>query len=271
MRINTNISAVNTSKLLKASDKSLAKSMGKLSSGRSINSASDNAAGLAISEKLKAQISALSQASANANDGISFIKTAEGGLGATHEALQSMRELAVQAANGSNTESDRAALQAQVSELSSDIDRVAQTTEFNTQKVLDGTFASEGFQVNLGDAGDSSTVNINNMSLEALGLSNLDVTTADGANAAIEAIDKAIDMVSAERANLGSMQNRLEYSVNNLGTAEQNLISAGSQISDVDMAEEMSEMTRQNILSQAGVAMLAQANKQATNVLDLLR
>lgn len=271
MRINANISAVNASKLLKANDKSLAKSMEKLSSGKSINRASDNASGMAISEKLKAQMSEINQATSNAYDGISFIKVAEGGLSQTHAALQSMREAAVQAANGTNSDSDRASLQQQVDQYKQNIDQVSQTTEFNTMKVLDGSFAEDGFDVSLAaNAQTSSTVKIGSMSAEALGVAGLDLTTAEGAQKAIEAIDNAINMVFSQRADLGSMQDRLEYSVNNLGTAQQNMIAASSQISDVDMAEEMSEYARQNILSQANIAMLAQANKQASNVLNLL-
>ncbi len=272
MRINTNISAVNAGKLLKANDKSLAKSLEKLSSGKSINRAGDNAAGMAISEKLKAQISQLNQATANAYDGISFIQVAEGGLGNTHAALQSMREVAVQAANGTNSQSDVEALQQQVRQYSADIDEIAANTEFNTMKVLDGSFAKDGFDVSLAyEATEGvSTVNIDPMSAEALGIADLDLTTAEGAQRAISAIDSAIEMVSSQRADLGSMQDRLEYSVNNLGVTQQNMVAAGSQISDVDMAEEMSALVRQNILSQANVAMLAQANKQASSVLNLL-
>ncbi len=272
MRINTNISAVNAGKLLKANDKSLAKSMEKLSSGRSINSAGDNAAGLAISEKLKAQMTALNRAASNAYDGISFIKTAEGGLSETHAVLQDMREAAVQASNGTATNEDRAQLQQKVSQLNADITRIADTTEFNTQKVLDGSFAKDGFNIEMSGVNGASTLKVENMSAEALGVANLDLSTPEGAAAAIEAIDKAINTVSSQRAELGSMQDRLEYSINNLGVAEQNIISAGSQIADLDMAEEMSEYTRQNILQQANVAMLAQSNKQQTaNFLKLLQ
>ncbi len=273
MRINANISAVNAGKLLKANDKSLAKSMEKLSSGRSINRAGDNAAGLAISEKLKAQMTALNRAASNAYDGISFIQTAEGGLSETHAALQDMREAAVQASNGTATDSDRAQLQQKVTQLNADITRIAENTEFNTQKVLDGTFAESGFVVDLGNTQveTPATVHINPMSAAELGLENLDLSTAEGASAAIEAIDRAIEKVSAQRAELGSARDRLEYSINNLGTAEQNIISAGSQISDVDMAEEMAKYTTQNILQQANIAMLAQSNKQAGNLLNLLQ
>ena len=279
MRIESTIAAVHSNTLLKATNNSLSKSTDRLSSGKSITRAADNAAGLAISEKLKAQMSSLNRAAANAYDGISMIKTAEGALSNTHEALQSMRELAVQAGNGTLAAGDRAALQAQASQYAKDIDSISQTTEFNTQKLLDGSMA-EGFTLQIDPnaiaagedaAANGTQVNLGNFSAEALGIANLDLTTAEGAAEAIDAIDQAIASVTSQRVDLGSMQDRIEYSVNNLQTTSMNLMAAGSQISDVDMAEEMSEYTRLNILQEANLAMQAQANKQSTQVLNLLR
>lgn len=276
MRIESTIAAVHSNTLLKATNNSLSKSTDRLSSGKSINRAADNAAGLAISEKLKAQMSSLNRAAANAYDGISMIKTAEGALSNTHAALQDMRELAVQAGNATLSQGDRAALQAQVTQLSQDIDSISENTEFNTQKLLDGSLA-EGFNLQIdpnsvaeGNA-SGAEVNIGSFSAEALGIANLDLTTADGAAAAIDAIDKAIDTVTSQRVDLGSMQNRMEYSVNNLNTTSMNLMAANSQLSDVDMAEEFSELTRQSILQEANLAMQAQANRQSTQILNLLR
>lgn len=276
MRIESTIAAVHSNTLLKATNNSLSKSTDRLSSGKSINRAADNAAGLAISEKLKAQMSSLNRAAANAYDGISMIKTAEGALSNTHAALQDMRELAVQAGNATLSQGDRAALQAQVTQLSQDIDNISVNTEFNTQKLLDGSLA-EGFNLQIDPnsvaegTASGAEVNIGSFSAEALGIANLDLTTADGAAAAIDAIDKAIDTVTSQRVDLGSMQNRMEYSVNNLNTTSMNLMAANSQLSDVDMAEEFSELTRQSILQEANLAMQAQANRQSTQILNLLR
>lgn len=277
MRIESTIAAVHSNRLLKATNNSLSKSTDRLSSGKSINRAADNAAGLAISEKLKAQMTSLNRAAANAYDGISMIKTAEGALNNTHAALQDMRELALQASNATLSEVDRNALQAQANQLSKDIDSISENTEFNTQKLLDGSLA-DGFKLQIdpnavasGNASSGTEVNLQSFSAEALGVADLDLTTAEGAAAAIEAIDNAIDTVTSQRVDLGSVQNRIEYSVNNLSIASENLMAANSQIADVDMAEEFSELTRQSILQEANLAMQAQANRQSSQILNLLR
>lgn len=277
MRIESTIAAVHSNKLLKATNNSLSKSTDRLSSGKSINRAADNAAGLAISEKLKAQMTSLNRAAANAYDGISMIKTAEGALDNTHAALQDMRELALQASNATLSEVDRNALQAQANQLSKDIDSISENTEFNTQKLLDGSLA-DGFKLQIdpnavagGNASSGTEVNLQSFSAEALGVADLDLTTAEGAAAAIEAIDNAIDTVTSQRVDLGSVQNRIEYSVNNLSIASENLMAANSQIADVDMAEEFSELTRQSILQEANLAMQAQVNRQSSQILNLLR
>jgi len=417
MRINHNIAALNTYNKLTANNAATSNSLQKLSSGLKINKAGDDAAGLAISEKMRGQIRGLDQSSANASDGISLVNTAEGALNETHSILQRMRELAVQSSNDTNTDADRAEIQKEVDQLTSEIDRIASTTQFNTKNLLDGsmgkkTVASNSILSNkalasgtsgsttlvnladkngnnlglkLGDKieisyvingetktdstnvrateasgavtisglvsrlsaasgaadydatgvsgisiGSSGTgytnaihgltitvtdgdgvvktaatqalssfsetkaatiarndgqatfhigantnqnmqVSIENMGATALGVNSLDVDTQDEANIAIKVIDEAITKVSAERSKLGSIQNRLDHTINNLGTASENLTSSESRIRDVDMAAEMMEFTKNNILSQAAQSMLAQANQQPQGVLQLLQ
>ncbi|CCO09145.1 flagellin [Desulforamulus hydrothermalis] len=377
MRINHNIAALNTYRQLSNNNAIGAKSLEKLSSGLRINRAGDDAAGLAISEKMRGQIRGLDMASKNAQDGISLIQTAEGALNETHSILQRMRELAVQASNDTNTNDDREELQKELDQLIKEIDRISDTTEFNTKKLLDGslsgvrsvaqfakfdenntasftaiaaattisvdntynvritsadstgttyivtwtdstgtsgTFAVNktggtiGFTnaatltlaaltaANIGDevtfttrqtvtdntdtalsyqigANSSQTmrVEIEDMSASALHVSGLKINTQQAAEASVSAINKALTDVSAQRAKLGAFQNRLEHTINNLGTSQENLTAAESRIRDVDMAKEMMEFTKNNILSQAAQAMLAQANQQPQGVLQLLR
>ncbi|MGJ7045466.1 flagellin [Thermoanaerobacterium thermosulfurigenes] len=414
MVINTNLSAINAWRALETNNTNTQKALQKLSSGYRINSAADDAAGLAISEKMKAQIAGLDQAQRNAQDGISLIQTAEGALNETTSILQRMRELAVQASNDTNTAQDRASIQAEMDQLNTEIDRIANTTEFNTKKLLDGSMSgavtsavanvnsntslklSGGGNIststlleNLADANGNnlgivstdqvivnyakdgkvytvsytvstgakisdlqsaitanisidvntagtllatassggtanaiygltitvkdSSGNVNtaatnalsaftettaaadkatdgkatlqigantnqNMQIEidkmdatALGVKNLQVGTQSQANIAIKVIDNAINKVSTQRATLGAYQNRLEHTINNLGTANENITAAESRIRDVDMAQEMMEFTKDNILNQAATAMLAQANQQPQTVLQLLR
>ncbi|EXX90919.1 flagellin N-terminal helical domain-containing protein, partial [Paenibacillus darwinianus] len=237
MRINNNISALNTYRSLTANNGAVSKSLEKLSSGLRINRAGDDAAGLAISEKMRGQIRGLDMAQKNSQDAISLIQTAEGALNETHSILQRMRELAVQSSNGTNTNADRAELQKEVKALSTEIDRVANTTEFNTQKVLNGTFTSGKMQIGA-NAGQTLTIKIGSMQAAALGLSGLTVSTQVGASAAIANLDKAISKVSGQRADLGAVQNRLEHTINNLGVASENLTAAESRIRDADMAKE---------------------------------
>ena len=454
MRINHNISAINTNRLLAQNNGSTSKSLEKLSSGLAVNRAGDNAAGLAISEKMRGQIRGLNQATSNANDGISLIQTAEGGLNETHAILQRMRELAVQSANDTNTDNDRAEIQKEVEQLTKEITRISTDTEFNTRKLLDGSLAAEASNisdatnftasvaagsnltangtytinytgtaavsgssgttgsaatatgstgVNLGtsvytgtedatftyyanstdatgagksdgagwykgsettktdistvgltatgmvsgstitakaavagtpatapqdakfeitsitgpnseavstsafnvaltaagktgltagagsftvsvntdnnaltfhigaNSGQNTKLTVQDMSAASLGVDAIDLTSQTNADKAITTIDNAINMVSAQRAALGAMQNRLEHTINNLGTSSENLSAAESQIRDVDMAEEMSNYTKNNILVQAATAMLAQANQQPQNTLSLLQ
>ncbi|WP_027356849.1 flagellin N-terminal helical domain-containing protein [Desulfofundulus thermocisternus] len=375
MRINHNISALNAYRQLYHNNNITAKSLEKLSSGLRINRAGDDAAGLAISEKMRAQIRGLDMAVKNAQDGISLIQTAEGALNETHSILQRMRELAVQAASDTNTNTDRAELQKEIEQLITEIDRIANTTEFNTKKLLNGdlkgvrvigesvtwderssktifaniaaagtitenktynvkitgmsgstftvkwsdasgatgsgTIGASGGTVTIGQAvvtfGSLATTDIGNeatftyrqaitalsdqsltfhiganssqtmgvaiedMSAKALHVDNINVTNTQSAQAAISAINHAIEDVSAQRAKLGAFQNRLEHTINNLGTSSENLTAAESRIRDVDMAKEMMEFTKATILSQAATAMLAQANQQPQGVLQLLR
>jgi flagellin len=269
MIINHNIAALNTLRQLDANTNATQKSLEKLSSGLRINRASDDAAGLAISEKMRAQIRGLDMANKNAQDGISLIQTAEGALNETHSILQRMRELAVQSANDTNTDQDRQQLQAEIDQLLSEIDRISTDTEFNTKKLLDGSFTAT-FQIGA-NQGQSITFSIATMDTTGLTLTGLDISTQTGADAAIASLDDAINAVSTERAKLGALQNRLEHTINNLGTASQNLTAAESRIRDVDMAKEMAEFTKNSILNQAAQAMLAQANQLPQGVLQLLR
>ncbi|MDQ0273694.1 flagellin Hag [Cytobacillus purgationiresistens] len=313
MIINNNISALNTYRQLGVNNGAGAKAMEKLSSGLRINRAGDDAAGLAISEKMRAQVRGLDQASRNSQDGISMIQTAEGALQETQNILQRMRELATQAANDTNVGVDRGEIQKEINELTKEIDRIAETTEFNTKNLLNTDVGADPadpaaftakFQVGA-NAGQSMEISINNMGSHALGLTSEDGTAgthvagtsvnaqmgatytnvagasyvADGglsvadnglASSAIKAINDAIETVSSQRSNLGAFQNRLEHTISNLNNSSENLQAAESRVRDVDMAKEVMELTRTNILSQASQAMLAQANQKPQAVLQLL-
>ena len=395
MRINHNIASMNTHRQLTGNTASTSKSLEKLSSGLRINRAGDDAAGLAISEKMRGQIRGLDQASRNASDTISLIQTAEGALNESHSILQRMRELAVQSANDTNTDSDRKELQSEVKQLVTELDRIGNTTEFNTKKLLDGSakgvaeaikgsasynnnsavsidataFATfntaagtssvangaymlvrtgdstaAGFDIsdykvigpdgketitaitfsntsisfttaimstettlavgnfdagmkvgesitfvfgkaeaassNLANsimtqiganAGQTAFVSMGDMRAEAIGVKSIDISSKFGAATAIETVNNALSKVSSQRSSLGAIQNRLEHTINNLGTASENLTASESRVRDVDMAKEMMEFTKNNILSQAAQAMLAQANQQPQGVLQLLR
>lgn len=364
MIINTNATAISANSALNRASNSLSSSTQKLSSGYRINTAADDAAGLAISEKMRSQINGLDQASRNAQDGISMIQTAEGALGETESILQRMRELAVQAGNDTNTTEDRAQIKEELDQLVSEIDRIKDTTEFNTKKLVDGSFgthidndttnsttlkagavdsvaynggltaetwtlADDGagtYTLTGGTSGtvytssnalsaategvlrfdDKLAINVNNsfafndlngdivitgteaklqigananqtmgveigdMSASGLSVDALAVDTATNASAALTSIDSAIEAVSTQRAKLGAYQNRLDHTINNLNTSSENLTSAKSRITDVDMAKEMMDYTTQSTLVQAATAMLAQANQQPQAVLQLL-
>ncbi|MET3727021.1 flagellin [Fictibacillus halophilus] len=286
MRINHNIAALNTHRQLSFNNTNTQKSLEKLSSGLRINRAGDDAAGLAISEKMRGQIRGLDQAQRNAQDGISLIQTAEGALNETHSILQRMRELSVQAANDTNDNTvDRKAIQSELDSLIDEVQRISDDTQFNGKNLLDGSAATLKFHVGANAtqsisfdmtaiASDTGSLKIDTLKT---GLADaLDPTATDAVNQAkadanITLIQTAIDDVSTFRSGLGAVQNRLEHTINNLGTASENLTASESRIRDVDMAKEMMEFTKNNILSQAAQSMLAQANQQPQGVLQLLR
>lgn len=277
MRINHNIAALNSHRQLSANNANASKNMEKLSSGLRINRAGDDAAGLSISEKMRGQIRGLDQASRNSQDGISMIQTAEGSLNEVHSILQRMRELAVQSSNDTNVQADRDALDLEFQQLGKEVARISTDTEFNTQKLLNGAAGAGGkveiqvganqnqsFQLDFKQAGIDLTAT--NTALTAM-----DVKSQTNANSAIGNLDTEIANVSTGRSTLGSWQNRLEHTVANLNNASENLTASESRIRDVDMAKEMMEFTKNNILTQAAQAMLAQANQQPQGVLQLLR
>jgi flagellin len=270
MRIQHNISALNTHRNLSFNNTQAGKNLEKLSSGYKINRAGDDAAGLAISEKMRGQIRGLDMAQKNAQDGISLIQTAEGALNETHAILQRMRELAVQSATDTNKDTDRTKLQTEITELISEIDRIANNTEFNDMKVLDGTFSAKKIHIGA-NATQTLTVSVGSMKAATLGVSAVSVGTQATADTAISTVNTAIETVSTQRSKLGAWQNRLEHTINNLGASSENLTAAESRIRDTDMAKEMMGFTKNNILMQAAQSMLAQANQQPQGVLQLLQ
>ena len=271
MRINTNISAMNTYSRLGAANASKSSSLAKLSSGLRINKAGDDAAGLSISEKMKNQISGLTQASRNAQDGISLIQTAEGGLSEIHSILNRMRDLSVQGANDTNSTEDRDAIKLEIDELTNEIGRISKDTKFNGKELLSSSVADVNIQIGANKADDALVVKTVDMSAATLAVDALAVDTAANANLSIESLDTAIKTVSNARATFGAQQNRLEHTINNLTTTKENLSEANSRIRDVDMAQEMMDFTKSNILSQAATSMLAQANQMPQGVLQLLQ
>jgi len=348
LQINTNVAAMNAYRNLSSTQNAMSTSLERLSSGLRINRAADDAAGLAISEKLRAQVGGLNQATSNAQDGISLIQTAEGALNETHSILQRMRQLAVQSSNDTNSDKDRGQIQKEVTQLNDELDRIAGATQFNGKALLDGTFAGK-FQIGA-NADQNLNVSITKMDASTLGIKAatpsaksangaasadatgalkgsftintsgdvldtggnkvgaytdatktvawldtsktdlvfdksavdaagagsfsvtdaIDVSTQAGANSALNTIDAAIDQVSGQRADLGAVQNRLQHTINSLSVASENASAAESRIRDTDMAKEMTSFTRSQILQQAGVSMLAQANQAPQSVLKLL-
>ena len=269
MVVQHNLSAMNTNRQMGVVTDALQKSTEKLSSGYKINRAADDAAGLSISEKMRAQIRGLDKASDNAQDGISLIQVAEGALNETHSILQRMNELATQAANDTNTSTDRTAIKAEIDQLTSEINRIQSTTQFNTQNLLDGKLTSKNLQIG-SLKGQTIKISISNMNAATLGVSGLTVDKNSTAGVSMSKIQAAIDKVSTQRSNLGALQNRLEHTINNLDTTSENTSAAESRIRDTDMADEMVQYSKNNILSQAGQSMLAQANQQTQGVLSLL-
>ncbi|WP_129597513.1 flagellin [Anaerophilus nitritogenes] len=272
MIINHNMMAMNSHRQLGINNGNGAKSIEKLSSGMRINRAGDDAAGLSISEKMRAQIKGLNQASRNAQDGISLIQTAEGALDESHAILQRMRELAVQSANDTNVTADRSALQDEVKQLEAELNRIAGNTEFNTQKLLSGGLSAAGLKFHIGaNATQNMELKISSMKASGLGVSGISISGQASADTAITTINTAIEKVSNQRSSLGAVQNRLEHTIKNLDNSAENLQAAESRVRDVDMAKEMMEFTKNNILQQASQAMLAQANQAPQGVLQLLR
>ena len=272
MVVQHNLTAMNSNRMLGLTTSSQAKSTEKLSSGYRVNRAADDAAGLAISEKMRRQIKGLTQASRNAQDGISAVQTAEGALTEVHDMLQRMNTLAVQASNETMTSTDRAYLDQEVQALKSEIDRVASTTTFNEQNLLDGSFTGKNLQVGA-ESGQYIGIDIKKMSATGIGLNDsvkISGTDNTNAQAAISTLKTALASVSSQRADLGAVQNRLEHTIKNLDNVIENTTSAESAIRDTDMATEMVAFSNNNILAQAGTSMLAQANQSNQNVLSLL-
>lgn len=291
MVVQHNMTAMNANRQLGITTSAQAKSSEKLSSGYRINRAGDDAAGLTISEKMRSQIRGLNKASDNAQDGVSLIQVAEGALSETHSILQRMNELATQAANDTNTTADRNAIQSEINQLTSEIDRIQSTTQFNTMNLIDGSYTAKNLQVG-SLSGQAILVSIENMNATSLfGGTNaavssvsdvntenlksynnkLTVSSFDTAGSAMKSIQSAIALVSNQRSNLGAVQNRLEHTIANLDNISENTQSAESRIRDTDMAEEMVEYSKNNILAQAGQSMLAQANQSTQGVLSLLQ
>ncbi|MXP78906.1 flagellin [Lachnospiraceae bacterium WCA-9-b2] len=278
MRIQHNITALNSHRNLTNNNSSLTKNLEKLSSGYRINRAGDDAAGLAISEKMRAQITGLQTAQKNAEDGVSLVQTAEGALTEVHSMLNRMVELATQSANGTYSSTNRNEMQKEITALKDEIDRISNTANFNGTTLFKG-FTSKAVAIHAGETSSPNNqikITLKQMSSTGIGDTNTGVTgvnisTQTGATAAINVINDAIDAVSSLRSDFGALQNRLEHTINNLGVQTENLSAAESRIRDVDMAKEMMAYTKNNILVQASQAMLAQANQVPQGVLQLLQ
>jgi len=273
MVVQHNVTAMNANRQLGITTGIQSKSSEKLSSGYKINRAADDAAGLAISEKMRRQVRGLTQASANAQDGISAVQTAEGALNEVHDMLQRMNELATKAANETLTSSDRTYINEEITALKTEINRTAEATEFNNQHLLNGSFTNKKLQVGT-ETNDNNQIkiSISKMSASGIGIGSISVTGSNGSNAlkAMDKIKSALESVSKQRSDLGAIQNRLEHTIKNLDNVTENTQAAESQIRDTDMAKEMVKYSNNNILAQAGQSMLAQANQTNQGVLSLL-
>ncbi|WP_295904072.1 flagellin [uncultured Bdellovibrio sp.] len=274
MRVTTNMAAINAQRNLVGSQRQINDSMAKLASGSRINKAADDAAGLAISEGLKAQIRSAAQAQRNANDGISMVQTAEGGLNEIGNIVVRLRELGIQAASDTVGETERGMLNKEVQQLKSEVQRIASVTTWGTTKLLDGSSPKFDFQVGLFNNQEEDRISFNAgenvATLDALGIGGIDFSSKEGAQEALGMLDNAQTSISGTRANLGALQNRLTSTVDNLGVAQENLSAANSRIRDTDVAQASSEMTRNNILLQAGTSTLAQANQSNQLALKLI-
>ncbi|HHJ17646.1 MAG TPA: flagellin FliC [Gammaproteobacteria bacterium] len=274
LTVNTNIASLNAQRNLTNSQSSLNTSLQRLSSGLRVNSAKDDAAGLAIAERMNAQVRGLAVGIRNAGDGISLAQTAEGALGSVTESLQRMRELAVQATNATNGTADRASLDAEYQQLATEIGRILTSTEFNGSAILAGGAGAQSFQVGANNAADNRiTVTTSNLATSGTitGATGGSVTTSANAAAAIDLVDTALDSVNSERATLGAAQSRIEIAVRSLETTRENTAAARGRIVDADFAAETANLTRAQILQQAGVAMLSQANALPQSALALLQ
>jgi len=270
MVVQHNLTAMNTSRQLGITTTGLQKSTEKLSSGYKINRAADDAAGLSISEKMRNQIRGLNKAASNTQDGISLVQTAEGALNEVHSMLQRVSELAVQASSDVNGTADRTAIGDEITELKTEIDRVANTTQFNKMNILDGSFSAKSIQVGA-NADQNISISIDSMLATDLGLTATTVDNYANANATLTAAQTAIENLSSKRSKLGAVQNRLEHTYDNLNNISENTQAAESRIRDTDMAAEMVSYSKNNILQQAGQSMLAQANQANQGVLSLLQ
>jgi flagellin len=283
LSIATNIASLNAQRNLSVSQGMLSKSMQRLSSGLRINGASDDAAGLAISENMRGQIRSMNQATKNANDGVSLIQTAEGSLNETSAILVRMRELATQSATGTVGSTERSYIQGEMNKLSSEIDRISNSTEFNGQKLLNGTLSGGAgsqkvntmtFQIGARNTTSNDVIDLNIKQADTktlTGNATINVSDQTSAQKALDTLDAAIISISSERSNLGATQNRLQSTINNLQVAVENTSASESRIRDVDVASETATMTRNNILTQAGTAILSQANQAPQAALSLLR
>lgn len=267
--IQTDISAMNASRNIKIHQRNTQSTMEKLASGYKINSAADDAAGLAISEKMKGELTALEQAQLNVQDTVSLLQTAEGGMSSIHNMLNRMVELTTKASNGVyDTTVDRAAIQDEINSLNSEINRITKSINFNNKTLLDGSFNAVNFQIGP-QASDVLTITINNIDAASLGLDKIDVSSPEKAQEAINIVKDAINKVSTERANVGATQNRLEYTMSNLETTHLNLSEANSRIRDVDYAKMMMEYTKNQLLEQVATTMLTHRMSNAQNILQL--
>ena len=273
-RINTNVSSISAQRSLSKNTRAAQSTLSKMSSGTRITKASDDAAGLAISEKLKARIKSSEQANRNANDGISMVQTAEGGLDEISNMLTRLRELSIQSASDTVGDTERSFSDLEYQQLKSEIERISQVTEFNGTKLLSGQGDKLDFQIGVNNDGFQDRISYDvansNASLESLGIGEISVSSKEGAQTALQDIDSAIERVSGQRANLGAIQNRLVSTSNNLQITTENLSAANSRIRDVDYAQVSAENAKNNILNQAGTAVLSQANAQGQNALRLI-
>ncbi|MBV2168992.1 MAG: flagellin FliC [Bdellovibrio sp.] len=274
MRISTNVSAINAQRTMVNSQRDISKSMSQLASGSRINKAADDAAGLAISENLKSQIRSLGQAGRNANDGISMVQTAEGGLSEISNILTRMRELGVQASSDTVGEAERGFLDKEVQQLKAEAQRITQTTRFGTTKLLDGSGDKFDFQVGINNDAESDRISFNagetDATIDSLGIASFDFSSKEGAQDALEQVDKAQSQVNGYRASLGALQNRLQSTVDNLGVQHENISAANSRIRDTDVAAASAEATRNQVLLQANTSVLAQANSMPNAALKLI-